>query len=127
MKKAWHGQEGLTIVAVLVYIAIAAVLYFAYLYAPMGWRFYQVREAVGRTANFALTMPDDNYVRFKCSEFLRRDAGMQAKPEQCILSRDRNGTKVTVTWSYDETISYFPTDRKEIYHYDVRVESDALK
>lgn len=124
MKIAGRGQEGLTVVAVLVYLAVASALYLAYLYAPMYWRYYQVREAIGRTANFALHERDDAFGRFKCAEFLGKGPGLKVRPEACDIRRDRSGSKVTVSFTYTETISFFPTDRKENYTHTITVESD---
>lgn len=124
MKVARRGQEGLTVVAVLIYIAVAAALYLAYLYAPMWWRYYQVREAVGHTANIVLHEPDEPYGRFKCAEFLRTGPGLNVGREACEIRRARDGSKATVSFTYTETIRFFPTDKKESYTYTVTVESD---
>ena len=124
MKIARQGQEGITVVAVLIYLAVAVALYLAYLYAPMWWRYYQVREAVGHTANIALHERDDSFNRFKCAEFLRKGPGFTVRPEACDVIRSRDGSKVSVSFTYTETISFFPTDKEENYTRTVTIESD---
>jgi hypothetical protein len=117
-----RGQAGLTVVAVLVYFAIASVLYFAFLYAPMGWRYYQIREAVGHAANVGFSIPDLKYMEFKCAEFIKKQTDLTIRPGDCQLKILGPGA-IRGSYSYSETIHFFPTDKKEIYKFDVVVES----
>ena len=119
-----RGQEGLTVVALVIYVVGAGALYLAYLYAPMGWRHYQVREAIGHAANIGLQERDDTYVRVKCAEFLSRGPGIKARPDECDIHRERNGMAVTISFTYTETIRFFPTDKTENYTQTVSITSD---
>jgi len=125
MRRSIRGQEGLTVVAVLVYILIAAAVYLAILYFPLGLRYYEIREAVGHAANLGHTEFDDNYLHYKCSEFIRRGAGITIRPEECQVRRDRSGARIITSYTYTETVHFVPSDHKEFYKFDITVESDA--
>jgi Flp pilus assembly protein TadB len=112
------------VVAVLVYLLIAAAIYLGILYAPMGWRYYQIREAVGHAANFALHERDEAWVRQKCAEFIKKTADVTVRPNECVIQRDRTGLKVSVSYTYTETVNFVPSDHKEYYNFTIKVDSD---
>ena len=125
MKGTRRGEEGLTVVAVLVYLIIAAAAYLAFLYAPIGLRYYEIREAVGHAANMGHTMPDESYLRLKCADFIKKGAGLTIRPEECEIRHDRKGTKVIGSYTYVETVRFIPSDHQETYKFDITVESES--
>jgi hypothetical protein len=115
------AQEGLTAVGLLVYLAIAAAIYLGWLYAPVGWKYYQVREVLGRIANMAYTEKKDDFLQRMCAQHMLTDAELKIHPDQCKIDRNNVTGTVTVSYTYKAEVRYAPTDyvRRHVFPLDV--------
>jgi hypothetical protein len=110
-----RGQEGITVVAVIVYVAIVAAAYLAYLYVPIFWRQYCIREALERVANLSYTERNDELLRMRCVHWMKEKADLVIQTNDCRIERNKAMATTTAAYTYNETVRFFPTDYK-VYH-----------
>ncbi|MBI5527916.1 MAG: hypothetical protein HY897_16420 [Deltaproteobacteria bacterium] len=124
MRAFRRGQEGITVVAVIVYIALVAAAYLSYLYVPIFWRQYCIKETLEGIANLSYSQRNDEVLRMKCVQLMKEKADLVVQTNDCRIERSKAMSTTTVAYTYNETVRFFPTDYKVHYTFEMSFTQD---
>ncbi len=124
MHRELMNQKGISVIKLLIYMAIFAVFYFAYLYIPVAIRYYDIKEAVSGAANQALTDKRDDLIRNNFAQRLKRQHNLNVPPTALVIIREPSRSKVSAKMQYQEQVKYVPFDYTHII--DITAEHTAM-
>ncbi|MFA6032700.1 MAG: hypothetical protein WC889_07380 [Myxococcota bacterium] len=117
------GQDGLTFVAVIVYLAILSGGYLAYLYLPVLIDYYKVQEVLAQTANKAYTIHENEPLIHDCDDQIAR-SGIVAEKAACKFIRNTQANTATASYTFRVQVKFIPSDYVRLYEREISVSQD---